>query len=404
LNNKIVLLSLSLIIAFALFYVVDKRSNIIINKSADILYNQKVTALYNEEAYVIEGLPDKVDITLIGRQSDLYLAKQYPAEDVTVDLRELKPGTHKVAFQYSRPVSSVEYKLDPSTVSVIIYEKVSQSERITSEILHLNKLPAKYSISGVELTREEVYVKGAKYKLEEVALVKAMIDVENIVNLTVGKAILKDVPLIAYDAQGNKMDVEIVPAVVDATITVKSPEKKVPLKVIPEGEVVFGKAIDSMTLSKDGVTIYGDQEALDDITYIPVKIDVSKLSENKEYNITLSKPTGVKDMSISSVTVKVTLADIKESTVEGISIAPRNLNGKYSAQALTKEDATTDVIVKGTENSIKSINKENISAYVDLSGLGEGTHEVTVNITGDDLKLSYVAKTKTVKIVIKKNE
>ena len=113
LNNKLVLITLSLVLALCAFLVVDNTTELMMNNSADILYNKKVTALYNEEAYVIEGLPKTADITLIGRRADLYLAKQYSNEEVVIDLRDLKPGTHKVNLKYSGSVSSVDYKLDP---------------------------------------------------------------------------------------------------------------------------------------------------------------------------------------------------------------------------------------------------------------------------------------------------
>jgi hypothetical protein len=74
-NRKQTLIVLSLIFAFLLFLWVDQNSDTIINKSAQVLYDQPVVAEYNEEAYVIEGLPTSVDVTLIGRTSDLYLAK-----------------------------------------------------------------------------------------------------------------------------------------------------------------------------------------------------------------------------------------------------------------------------------------------------------------------------------------
>ena len=45
--------------------------------------------------------------------------------------------------------------------------------------------------------------------------------------------------------------------------------------------------------------------------------------------------------------------------------------------------------------------KENISAFVDLQGLTRGTHKVPVQVTGDDLKLTYTPKTATVTIIIK---
>ena len=91
LNNKIFLITFSLVIALFSFFYLDRNQSSFNNNSADILYSQPVTALYNEEAYVIEGLPETVDITLIGRRADLYLAKQYPSDDVVVDLRTDSP-------------------------------------------------------------------------------------------------------------------------------------------------------------------------------------------------------------------------------------------------------------------------------------------------------------------------
>ncbi len=401
LNNKMVLIVFSLILAFAAFFIVDNTTEILLNNSADIIYNQPVTALYNEEAYVIEGLPEQVDITLIGRRADLYLAKQYPSDEVVVDLRDLKAGSHEVNLKYSGSVSSVEYKLDPSIATVVIYEKLSESRGIEKEILYENKLDSKYNLSNITFSREEVYVKGAEYKLEQVAVVKALVDVRNIVNPSTGTTTLKDIPLVAYDVNGEKMDVEIVPATVDASIEITSPSKEVPLKVVPEGEVVFGKAIESMNLSTAKVTIYGDPTALENIVSIPVKINVADLSKNTEFNVNISKPSGVRDISVSSVVVKVTLTDITETTIDGVRIETKNLGSGLVAQAATASDSNISVIVKGTTNNIKNITNDKITAYVDLQGLGAGTHTVNVEVTGEDLKLSYTPKTKTVKIVIK---
>ena len=164
LNIKSVLIIISLVLAIGIFLNYDNAANRLRNDAADILYNQKVTALYNEEAYVIEGLPKTVDITLIGRRADLYLAKQYANEDVEIDLRDLKPGTHKVKLKHTGSVNSVDYKLDPSTATVVVYEKMSESKKITKEVLYENELDSKYTISDIKFSRDEVYVKGAEYK------------------------------------------------------------------------------------------------------------------------------------------------------------------------------------------------------------------------------------------------
>ena len=369
LNNKSFLIIFSLVLAFGSFVYIENTRDTTRNKSADILSNQKVNALYNEEAYVVEGLPETVDVMLIGRKSNLYLAKQQLTlnDSVVVDLRNLKPGTHEVELKYSKMFTSVDYKLDPSRVTVVIYEKMSESINISAEIMNEKSLDSKYNISNITFSRDEVYIKGPK-----------------------------------YDVNGQKLDIEIVPETVDVTMNITSPSKEVPLKVVPEGEVAFGKSLDAITLSQTKVTIYGDEETLKNITSIPVKINVEKLDKNTEYNVNLSKPSGVKEMSISTVVVKVTLTSTNEKTVDGVLIETRNLDSGYSAQAASASDSTVSVIVKGTTTNINAIKKEDIHAYVDLKGLGVGTHTVTVNVTGDDVKLQYTPKTTTVTIVITK--
>src|SRR5574344_1192917 len=96
LNRPTTLIYISLGLAVIMFFLVDSRVINLVETEAEVINDQAVTAIYNEEAYVVEGIPETVDITLIGRKSDLYLAKQLPIDSVDIDLKELKEGTHKV--------------------------------------------------------------------------------------------------------------------------------------------------------------------------------------------------------------------------------------------------------------------------------------------------------------------
>ena len=109
--KKSTLLVVSLLLAFGTFILIDKESNVMIDQYAEILYKQPVTAVYNEELYVIEGLPEAVDITLIGQRRHIFLAKQSPAKGVSVDLTGLKPGNHKVTLKYTQRLKSLDYKI-----------------------------------------------------------------------------------------------------------------------------------------------------------------------------------------------------------------------------------------------------------------------------------------------------
>lgn len=399
-SKKSTLIVISLILAFAVFILIDQESSVMADQYAEILYNQPVTAVYNEELYVVEGLPKEVDITLVGEKRHIFLAKQSPSKGVSVDLTGLSEGNHKVTLKYSQKLKSLDYKLDPSTVTVTIYPKVSETKSLTYDILHQDNLDSKLNIKDVELDRDNVIIKGAEYKLNKVATVKALVDVDNLTNPKAGEITLKDVDLVAYDTNGKVVDVEIVPKSVTAKVTITSPSKEVPIKIVPKGDIATGMSIKSTDTSISKVTVYGSEEAIEKIEYLPVEIDVDGLSTNKTYKVTLKKPSGITDISNKTLTVNVVVDSSISKEIPDISIATENLDSKYKVQALSEADSKVTVVVKGSQDIVNSVDASSITAYIDLKGYGVGEHEVEVKVKGEDLKLSYTSKTKKVKVRI----
>lgn len=405
-NKKQTIIVLSLVCALGVFFIVDKRTDNIVNKKAEVLYDQPVKAEYNKEAYVIEGLPESVDVTLIGRTADLYLAKQYASNlSISVDLRDLTPGSHKVKLNYnqSQALKTIDYKLDPSTANVVVYEKVSETRELDYDIIHKEDLSKTFVIKSVKLSRNDVIVKGPSYKLKSVANVKALVDMDKISNPKVGNYNLTDISLVAYDATGDKVDVEIVPETVEAQLEITSPSKEVPIQIIPDGNVAFGKAIKQLSSEITKVTIYGSDEALNNVTSIPVHIDVTDLAEDKTFNINITKPSGIRDISEKAISIKVSLVDEITKEFDNVRVSYINLNSKYKAQALSQKDATITVIVKGSGDLINNLDVNTIKATVDLKDYTEGEYEVDVKVSGDDLKLNYDTKTKKINVRIDKN-
>jgi len=402
LTKKNTLTFISLILAILFFFLVDSKSLVLVESSAEVLYNQKVTAIYNAESYVVEGLPETVDITLIGRTSDLYLAKQLPAQEITVDLSSLKPSPEpqKVALKYKNAINSIEYKLDPSSVTVMIYPKVSETRLINVDVLNQDELDQKLFIQNVEIDRTDVIIKSNEETLKKVATVKALVDVNNIIDPEIGVSNLNDIPLIAYDSKGQVVDVEIVPEKVSATISIVSPSAEVPLKIIPTGELQFGKAISSITSELTKVVVYGDENVIKDIQFVPVEIDVTDLGENKEFNIILTKPQGIRYMNATNTTVHISVGNEITREVQNVQIETINLDTNYKVIALGESSSMTSVILKGTDTVLNDFDISTLKATIDLSGYGIGDHEVDVQVSGDDVKINYAPKTKKVRIRI----
>lgn len=392
----------SLLIALGVFFIADSKTTSLIETSAEVLYDQPISATYNEEAYVVEGLPKTVDITLIGRKSDVYLAKQLPTNDITIDLTGLNPGVHKVNLKYKKALSSVEYKLDPSVATIVIYEKQSKEKEVNYEVINKDKIDSKLMVEDVSLSTDKVFVKGKEATINEVASVKALVDLKNLVDPGVGEQELKDVKLVAYDNKGKKVNVEIVPSKVTATVKIASLQKEVPIRVIPKNykNIVFGKSISSITPNISKVTIYGNSSKLEKISYIPVYVDVSDLKEDKQFALTIKKPTGVRAMSASNVTVSVSLGDEATKEFDNIYLEYENLGDGLVVQAASQDSTKVTVSVKGVQKVLSDMDPTTIKAYVDLKGLKAGQHEVPVLVTGSDLRAKYSSKTTKVTLRI----
>lgn len=403
LSKSTTLLFISLFLAILMFVIVDQKVLLFSENSAEVLKKQPVNVIYNEEAYVIEGLPSTVDVTLIGRKADLYFAKQSPSNDINIDLSGLKPGTHKVNIKYNQVLSSIDYKVNPSVATVIIYPKVSETRTLTLDVLNKDSLDSKLVIKDVKIDNDKVIIKGAEHVLKKVAIVKGLVDVNKLVSQEVGTVKLKDIPLKAYDEKGNVVkNVEIVPNKMDAEIEIAAPSKELPIKVIPKGEVSFGKAIKSIDLSETKVTVYGSEEVLSELKAITVEVDVKGLKEDHQYKLSLKKPVGVNAMSVNNVTIDIALDDSIDREIDGVTIEYRNLNDIYTPQGVSEEDTRVSVVIKGVASVVNSIKPEDVIAYLDLKGYGEGKHEVTVKIDQTDSRVQYIPKTKKVKIDIVK--
>ena len=403
LSKSNTLLFISLIFAIVLYIAVDQRLITMNESSAEVLRDVPVVAEYNQESYVIDGLPEKVDITLIGGKSDLYFAKQSGTKNIVVDLSDLKPGTHKVQINYTQEFSSIEYSVNPSTATIIIHQKESATKNITYDLLNQDKLDVKKVIDAVNLSTSEVIVKGAEYQINKVAIVKALIDISKLPNQDVGTQTIDNISLIAYDDKGEVVDVEIVPETISAEITIKSPSKELPLKFITKGNVAFGYAIKTIEASDTKVTVWGSSELINDLKFIEVEINVSDLKTNQKYKLEINKPNGVRNMSISTVNVDVTLDTSADRELDNVGLIWRNLDlSKYKVQASSANDTNVTIILKGVSSVINDIQPNDVTAYLDLSGYSEGEYEVEVQVEGNDTRVEYVAKTKKVKVKITK--
>lgn len=406
LNKPRFIIILSLILAVCCFLIIDNKVISLVETEAETIKNVPVNVIFNNEAFVVENVPQYVDITITGKKSDIYLAKQLGEFSAQLDLSKYKEaGTHKVYFSYSKSIGSVNYILDPSYLIVNIKDKVSEVRTLQYDVVSTDELDEKLSVSSVSLDSTEVIVKGSTEALEEVSTVKALISVSSKDYPDAGTYEMTNIPLVAYNKKGERVEnVEITPNVMTGTIILKSYKTTVPLQVNTTGKLTSGKAIASISINNSSsysIDIYGEEEEIKKITSVPVTINVDGLGNEsvKTYSVTINKPSGVRYMNAKNVSISVAFGDEEQKSISINDVTYKNTPKGYTANIVSIGDV--NVQVKGVKSNIDKIDASNIKAYVDLTGLTEGTHEVNVKIDNNNPLVSYLV-TSTISVKITK--
>lgn len=293
----------------------------------------------------------------------------------------------------------------------MIKNKVSSVASVTPELINQDKLDPKLSVKSVTLSKSEVVVKGSESALEKIASIKALVDLDNSDLNEARSHDIDNVKLVAYDNSGEIIhNVEIVPSSISATVVLDSYSKQVPLEIKTKGSLVAGKSIASILINNKSqndytITVYGSEEAISNITSIPVTFNIDGWGNDNTKTVaaSITKPNGVRYMSESTVNVAFTFGNEQQKELSITDIKSRNLGSNLEAGIKnTNSENGVKVIAKGVPSVINDLKEENIYAYVDLTGLGVGVHDVEVKIDNNNSLVNYVvSSTITVEITSK---
>lgn len=360
------IVAFSFAILVYLTFSTERQDSVVQAKS---LSNVTVNAIYNREMYEVIGIEETVGVDIIGDYSDIIVVEP---EEITaeLDLRTLGEGTHQVDYVPVGVSSRVKATVVPASAKVTIRIKETKTMALSYEFINQDKLADQYVLGNVSLDTRDVTISASKETLNEIAFVKALIDVG-------GKTMTFDQEaiIVAYNQKGERLqNADVIPRVVKATVEVSSPNKTVPIYARFEGEIPNKQAVDSITMDHEAITIYGQQSVLDAIDEIVVTIPATSLSSGKlTHNITL--PAGVKHGSVSKVSIDVKLADMVEKVYEDVEIVYRsNIHG-YKIKASSEADFTTSLTVRGTQTNIDKFDPSDVIVYVNMRNIVIGNKQ-----------------------------
>lgn len=385
-----------LIVAFGLWLYISNIENPI---KTTVIRNVQVNIVNKDvlSQYDLVQLPKQsytVNVTVKGATSEIYAIKPSSFKlEADISNYALKKGTMKIP---------VEVKSSPGNVSIINPESLWVKMELDN--FSQKKVPVKLNIKGEAkagfktaeplVTPDTVTVSGAEQYVNYVNAASIDIDLTN-----EEKNIDETFKVIPVDISGSKVDyVSVEPYQVKVQIPLDK-TKYVPIEasIKPSKDKFFT----SVSIIPESISISGDAYKLKKVEKIFTEdIDLNSFNSGDTVEVPLKIPEGIKTSYSGKVKVKITYNTVIQKNI-ALDVKTKNLKEGLEAVLNDKE---ISVVISGTDDKIKALKNTDLSCYVDLNSLGEGTYNVPVKVVlPDDInEVSYSPQ--TIKVTIKKKE
>ena len=393
--GKLVALLLAVFV-YAIINIGDSASSLFETKQVYTFKAQTVNVLVNEETYEVSGLPETVDVQLLGDINDLQMVRQQNSLSVVADLRQLGEGRSDVELEVQNIPSRLEVIIEPSTVSVELKKKQTQTYALGYDFVNQSEMDATYDLGTPEFDEDTVTVRASEDTLNRVSYVKALIDVSGVTS-----DFETDAPLAAYDENGDRLEVDIIPSTMHVSISVTQPKKTVPIEVVQVGTMEEGLAISTCMLSDEEITLYAKQSVLDQIDHIEISLPVSNITSDRTLAMPITLPQGVTQASLSSVSVSVTVGERTSATFSDVQVRLINQEAEIDGMPITLDPRTVSVTVSGSEEMLQNITKEDIMVTADLKGItAAGERQLTLSVSGPNRLVEYQLETSEITVTV----
>lgn len=273
-------------------------------ENTEFIEGVPVEVLYDEESYYVSGVPQEVTVELGGANSNVKRLQATRNFEVVLDLRNREPGEYEVFFTVNGLPENVSGTVQPETANVTIQNLVTQTFEVQAEVSE-GRVGSSHQLDSVNVEPSTVTVSGGESTMNRIQYVRAMMtDTSRITEERVEEAEVS-----AFDAQYNKLDVEIEPSTVRIEIDVNELSKEVPVYQETTGEVADGNRLSDVELNHDTIEIYGDRETLSSISSVTAEVDVGGMSSSGKKDVRLELPENVTKSEPAVLEADVTIEE-----------------------------------------------------------------------------------------------
>lgn len=294
----------------------------------------------------------------------------------SVDLSRLGPGIHAVPVvpEVSDPqIRALE--VIPSAVSIRLEE--IRERTIPVKVNLIGNVPFGYIYGAPKVEPEVVVASGPASLVQTVETASVDVRLEGI-SVDIDSAFH---PLPVDSSGGTVRSVRLTPQTVKIRIPVQQQVsyKQVGVKASLNGTVAQGYWVESVTVDPPTVTVVGDPKVLAGINYLDTTpVNVNGASNNIVQELRIEVPQGISLLQQHTVKVRVNVSTLQTS--QTVRVAPR-VNNLHPKLRVDGSPPFVEVTLQGPAPVMQGLRVDAIGVGLDVSGLGEGVHELRPSVS-----------------------
>jgi len=299
---------------------------------------------------------------------------------VTADWTGLEPGMHAVPVNATcsdRTTTIID--VHPSTVYVRLEEVKKEPKEVAVELLNRDNVPIGYRVYAPIIEPALVTVDGPASAVDRVANLRVSLSL-----LGQSTSIDRVVEPVPIDDQGQLVTgVTLSPKEVRVQVTVEKKQnyREVVVRARTVGQPAKGYFVIGVDVVPASITVVGPPTVIDamgGLVDTMSEIDITGATRLTAARMELDLPEGVTVLGAQEGQVYTVLVTVGVDAVTGGTTVELPLTIRKVQEGLVPKLSVpaVDVILTGPSVLLDELQTDLLEAYVDLTGLGEGVHQV----------------------------
>lgn len=297
-------------------------------------------------------------------------------------------GENEIPISFSSTLYGPVISCEPSSVTVNVERYITR--RVPVVLEKTGEIEG-YFLDSAKTDPTMVSVSGPQSLVSRVARAVAKLDASQLSGERMSDR--ASVQIVLQDSAGEAIESELIEttneSVLTDTVVVETelvPMKDVPLQVdsLVKGEPAEGYELTGVEAAVQSLSVAAQQDVLDAMTVLTTEqpLSIEGATADVSGYVRLSRPAGIENTVPYDVAVT---AYIQEKTVERtLSQVKVEIDGLDDTLSASLSRARQTVQLTGGYHFINGLTQEDVRLFVDVNGLGEGTHEVPVQISIDN--------------------